>query len=188
MKIIKTSSVILLAKTETEGKFLFGAYKDDGEATGFLSLPEDHGVFLKLLIGQQTIMGANTLKATPTDFPDAGRICVTHHPEKVKPPAIAVNSIQSAVELAKSRAENSGEDKVFVIGGAKLIKEFLDANLLDEIEMTLVYGHRKNVPNPVFLDFNFDRWEILKDSGILVSAASDPGNLKYRFLSLKFKG
>lgn len=185
MNSIKTSAVILLSETETEGKYLFGAYNEEGVAVSFLSLPEDHGVFVKLLIGQQTIMGANTLKATPENFPDGGRICVTHHPENVKPPAMAVKNIEEAVQLAKERAKRAGEESVYVIGGASLIGQCLEESILDEIELTLVYGHKKEVQHPVYLDFDFKKWEILKDSGLLTSEVSEPKGLEYRFLTLK---
>lgn len=185
MKNIITSAVVLLAETETMGKYLFGAYNDKGEAISFLSLPEDHGVFIKLLIGQQTIMGANTLKATPDIFPDGGRICVTHHPENVKLPAIAAKNIEEAIELAKERAEKRGENKVYVIGGANLMKQCLEENLLEEIELTLTFGHKKDVQNPVYLDFNLENWKIIKDSGLLTSEVSEPKKLNYRFLTLR---
>lgn len=185
MKNIKTSAVILLSKTETEGKYLFGAYNDKGDAVGFLSLPEDHGVFIKLLIGQQTIMGANTLKATPDDFPDGGRVCVTHHPGNVKAPALAAASIGEAIHLAKERAQKAGKEKVYVIGGANLIRQCLEENVLDEMELTLVYDHKEDVRHPVYLEFDFKNWEIIGDSGMLTSAVSEPKGLEYRFLTLR---
>src|SRR5690625_5249667 len=112
---MKTSSIILLAKTEKAQQYIFGAYKDNGEATGFVKLPEDHKMFLETLRNQQTIMGVKTLEATPKDFPDAGRICVSHHPDKVRPDAIGVNSISKGMDIASKRAVKAGKSKVFVI-------------------------------------------------------------------------
>lgn len=184
---IKTSSMILLAKTEIADKYLFGAYKNNGEATGFIKLPEDHKRFISKLTGIQTIMGANTLKATPADFPDGGRICITHHPDQIEKGAIPAPNIRSGIETAKKRAEIHHQKVVYVIGGASIIRQCIDLNLLDEIELTLTYGHQKDVPNPVYLDFHLDDWKITEDSGLLISKNSKPKNLKYRFLTLNRK-
>lgn len=185
MKNIITSAIILLAQTNEKNKYLFGSYKDNGEATSFLKLPEDHKRFVDILRNQQTIMGASTLKATPEDFPDSGRFCVTHHPEAVHKNAVAVNSIQKGIELAKEKAKKEGNQCVFVIGGASIIKQCLEQNLLDKIELTLTYAHQKNVENPVYLEFDFTKWEILKDSGKMISKTSNPKKLNYRFLTIK---
>lgn len=181
---IKTSSIILLAKTEKENCYIFGAYKDNGEATSFLNLPEDHKMFVDTLTNQQTIMGYKTLKATPTDFPDAGRICITHHPNKIDNNAIPASSISEAIDIAKKRAQKTEKDTVFVIGGASIIKQCLEQDLLDEVRLTLTQDYNKPVSNPVYLEFNIDDWNIKKDSGILTSKNAKPNNLKYQYLTL----
>lgn len=184
MKTIKTSSVILLAETGIPGKYVFGAYEDNGTAAGFLSLPEDHRRFVSILTGMQTVMGFKTLEATPADFPDAGRICITHHPGKVKAPAIAAGSVKEGIGMAKQRAAKAGQDVIYVIGGAEILTQCLQQELLDEIRLTLTEGYLKSAPNLVCLDFNSDAWEVLEDSGLLVSEGSDPPRLKYRYLRL----
>lgn len=181
---IQTSAVILLAETEIPGRYLFGAYKDNGKATGFVDLPEDHKRFVEILTDQQTIMGRKTLEATPKDFPDAGRIVVTHHPKKIKSPGLGVESLESAIELAKKRALKEGKKEVFVVGGARIMQECIENNLLDKIQLTLTYSHQENIPNPVYLSFELDNWKIEEDSGILTSENSKPKNLKYRYLVL----
>lgn len=184
MENIKVSAVILLAKTQNKNKYVFGAYKNK-EATGFVSLPEDHDRFVKILTGVQTIMGFNTLKATPKDFPDAGRICITHHPEKVESPALAVNSIEEGITMAKKRAQAADQNRVYVIGGASIIQQCLEKKLLDEIELTLVYDYyQEEDTDLVFLEFDLSKWTIKTDSGILISADSKPKNLAYTYYTL----
>lgn len=187
MTEIITSCVILLAKTNQPNNYVFGAYKNSGEATGFVDLPEDHKRFVEILRNHQTIMGASTLKATPDDFPDGGRYCVTHHPENVGHKAKAVDSIERGIALAKVQAAKIGQKRVFVVGGASIIEQCLEKNLLDEIELTLTHDHQKQIPNPVYLQFDLASWEIVEDSGILVSKDSDPKDLKFQYLLLKPK-
>lgn len=181
---ITTSSIILLAKTKQANKYIFGAYTDDGKATSFLKLPEDRKMFEETLVNRQTVMGRNTFNATPTDFPDAGRICITHHPEKVGDKGIPAATIKEGIAIAKKRAQKAGQNIIYVIGGANIIKQCLEENLLDEIKLTLTYDHRPNVENPVYLDFNLDNWNIAEDSGIMISKNSEPKDLKYRYLRI----
>lgn len=178
------SSVILLAQTEKHNKYIFGAYKDNGEATDFLQLPEDHKLFIDTIRGKQVVMGKETLMATPDNFPDGGRFCVTHHPETVGRKAIAVDSIPKAIEMAKMAANKQEQDRIYVIGGASIIGQCFENNLLDEMRLTLTYGHKENVLNPVFLNFDIEKWRIIEDSGILIAENSFPDHLRYRFLTL----
>src|SRR5699024_3201335 len=126
---MKTSAIILLAKTGDPQRYLFGAYDDERKATGFLDLPEDHQMFTETLVNRQTIMGRKTLKATPKDFPDAGRICVTHQPETVREDAIGTDSIPKAIEIAHRRAARAKQDMVYVIGGASILRQCIEQGL-----------------------------------------------------------
>lgn len=184
---IKTSSVILLAKTERLHQYIFGSYKDNGEATHFLKLPEDHKMFVETLTNQQTVMGHRTLQATPEDFPDAGRICVTHYPDDIGKGAIPAESLSKGIEIAKKRALKAGKKIIYVIGGASIMQQCLDQNLLDEICLTLAHDHQKPVSHPVYLDFAIENWSIKKDSGILISKDSEPADLRYQYLILEKK-
>lgn len=184
MENIIISSIILLAKTAIPNRYIFGAYKDNGDATSFLNLPEDHDMFVNTLIAQQTIMGRETLEATPLDFPDNGRICVTHHPETLRKDAIAARSITEAITIAKQRAMERGQEKVFVIGGASIMKQCIDQNILDEVLLTLTESHNENVPHPVYLDFNLSDWLLVKDSGVMIGQNSQPENLKFHYYTL----
>lgn len=184
MELIKVSAVILLAKTKEENQYVFGAYQNK-KATSFVDLPEDHDRFVQILTGEQTLMGFHTLEATPQDFPDAGRICVTHHPEKVGKNAIAVDSIKEGIEIAKKRAKKADKNQVYIVGGASIIKQCLEKNLLDEIELTLVYDYYQSANTHfVFLHFDLTKWTILKDSGIQIANDSKPHKLKFRYCTL----
>lgn len=184
MNEVIVSSVILLAKTETPGCYLFGAYDNQGKATSFLQLPEDHSFFVETLRGQQTIMGRATLEATPLDFPDDGRICVTHHPETLRADAIPASSIEEGIRYARLRAKERNQEKVFVIGGADVMRQCLEKQLLDEVLLTLTETHIEKVPNPVYLNFSLSDWKIIKDSGLLIGQDSNPVNLKFHYYTL----
>lgn len=181
---IKTKAIILLAESDKPNQYIFGAYKNNGEATSFVKLPEDHQRFVDLLTHRQTIMGHKTFQATPKNFPDAGRIVITHYPEKIDAPGIGVKNIQEAIDLAKKRAKKEDQNEIFIVGGASIIQQFIEENLLDEILLTLTYAHQENITNPVYLSFDLTNWEIKNDSGMLTSEKSDPRNLKYRYLDL----
>lgn len=185
MKTIQVSSIILLARTETPHHYIFGAYKNNGEATSFVDLPEDHRMFVETLTDEQTVMGFKTLQATPQDFPDAGKICVTHHPKRVPAYAIAAKSIKEGIQIAKERATKVGKEKIYIIGGASIIKQCLQEGLLDEIKLTLVYDHLKKVDQFVYLNFTINKWNIDSDSGILIAKHSKPDKLHYRYYTLK---
>lgn len=182
---IQTSSVILLAQTPISNRYLFGAYKNNGEATRFLSLPEDHERFVRILTGEQTLMGRKTWEATPADFPDAGRVCITHHPENIKKGTLVVENITQGITLAKERALKTEKSSIFIVGGASIIQQCLAQDLLDEIHLTLAYDHQKQVSNPVYLDFKQENWNLKEDSGLLLSKRSSPKNIRYRYLLLQ---
>lgn len=181
---IKIKAIILLAESGLLNQYIFGAYKDNGEATSFVKLPEDHQRFVEILTGQQTIMGRKTFDATPDDFPDAGRIVITHQPEEINSPGIGVKNLETALDLATKRAKKNGQKEIWIVGGASIIQQCIEENLLDEIKLTLTYAHIENVSNPVYLSFDLDNWEIKSDSGILIAENSEPKNLKYRYLDL----
>lgn len=185
---IITSAIILLAKTETPHKYLFGAYTDDGEATSFLDLPEDRERFVKTLTDKQTVMGRKTLEATPLDFPDGGRICISRHPDKIRTDAFAAKSISQGIAIAKERATQDGQNSIYIIGGADIIKQCLNQHLLDEIKLTIAYGHQDDISNPIYIYFDLEDWEVQESSGVLTSAESKPEKLEYEFLTLKAKG
>lgn len=185
MKNILTSSIILLSKSPDSQRFVFGAYDKEGNATRFVKLPEDHKMFVDTLVGEQTVMGIKTLNATPIDFPDDGRICITHHPEKVDKNAIPAQSIEEGIQIAKQRARDRNKSKIFVIGGASIIKQCIDKQLLDEVLLTVTDDYFSEADRLVYLDFSIADWLIEEDSGILVSSKSKPSNLHYRFYTLK---
>lgn len=184
MPPILTSSIILLATTSENNRYIFGAYDNLGNATAFAKLPEDHKMFVETLRGQQTVMGVKTLLATPLDFPDGGRICITNHPEKVRNDAIPATSIEEGIAIAKERARKKNQKKIFVIGGASIIAQSLEKGILDEIILTVIYDHFHPVENPVFLNFEMDKWKIIEDSGVLISENSEPESLGYRYYRL----
>lgn len=185
MNQIITSSVILIAQTEISNRYVFGAYNSNNEAVAFIKLPEDHQFFVNELTGEQTVIGFNTLMATPDDFPDDGRICITHHPKKIGENAIPATSIEEGIEIAKKRAVGRNKDRIYVIGGSSIIQQCLEKNLLDEIKLTVVKNYFDEAEYFVYLDFDLNQWKIKEDSGWLVSTDSKPENLEYRFYTLK---
>lgn len=187
MKAILTSSIILLAETTDPHRYVFGAYDNQGKATGFVKLPEDHKMFIDTLVGEQTVMGAKTLDATPETFPDAGRICITHHPEKIRKKGIPAQSIEEGIQIAKQRAKEKNKNKIYVIGGAHIIAQCLEKNILDEIILTIVSDYYEEADRLVYLDFDIEKWDIIQDSGELISSESKPEKLKYRFYTLRKK-
>lgn len=87
--------------------------------------------FKEMTIGHSVIMGRNTWESIPAKhrpLVDRQNIVLTSRPITDAFPAY---SVPDAIGLAES-------DTIFVIGGAKVYKSFLDMDLIDEIVATEV--------------------------------------------------
>lgn len=123
----------------------------------------------------------------PKPFPMLAESALPTIPKKVQKEGIPAQSIEEGIQIAKQRAKERNKNKIYVIGSANIIAQCLDKNLLDEIILTVVSNYYEEADRLVYLDFDIEKWEIIQDSGELISSGSKPKNLKYRFYTLHKK-
>lgn len=107
-------------------------------------LPEDLKHFKQLTTGHVVVMGRKTWESLPAKFrPLPGRlnVVVSRTPASIDAPpeVLRAASPEEALRLACEAA--SGEQKVWVIGGAELYAATLP--LCDEVHLTVVAGHHE---------------------------------------------
>lgn len=107
-------------------------------------LPEDLQHFKQLTSGHIVIMGRKTWQSLPAKsrpLPGRLNIVVSRAPAAIEAPAqvVRASSPEEAVRLAYAAA--SGEQKVWIIGGAELYAATLP--LCDEVQLTVVNGRHE---------------------------------------------
>lgn len=94
------------------------------------------------------IMGSNTFKSLPRVLPNREHIVLSNTLLGDEDKSV-FTSIKEVVQYI----DDSGYTEVFVIGGANVIKQFVELNLLDELIITHVDA---NVTGDVILDLDED--------------------------------
>ena len=142
-----------------------------------VSIPADMRFFKETTTGKVVIMGKNTLESFPGGKALANRtnIVVALEKDYKVPNATVVNSIEAALEEAK---KYDTED-VYVIGGARIYKQFLPyVDVAHVTKIDYAYEADTYFPN---LDED-DDWEITADSD-----EQTYYDLEYRFLKYERK-
>jgi len=102
-------------------------------------LPDDMKFFMQTTNGHHVIMGRKNYESLPDKFkplPNRTNIVVTHQKNYGAPGCTIVHQLNDGISLAK----NSGEEELFVIGGAEIYKLALpmtDVLYLTEIDVEL---------------------------------------------------
>jgi len=102
-------------------------------------LPDDMKYFMQTTKGHHCIMGRKNYDSIPEKFrplPNRTNIVVTRQKDFHAPGCLVVNSIEQALEIARS----NGEQEVFIIGGADIYKlgfSFANKLYLTEIQNTI---------------------------------------------------
>lgn len=117
-------------------------------------LPDDMKYFMQTTKGHHCIMGRKNYDSIPEKFrplPNRTNIVVTRQKGFHAPGCIVVNSIEHALEIARS----NGETETFIIGGADIYKlgfTFADKLYLTEIQSTISGDTR-------FPEFKKEEWK-----------------------------
>lgn len=97
-------------------------------------LPADLQRFKKVTSGHHIIMGRNTYESIGKPLPNRTSVIITRNKAYSVPGCLVVHSLQEALEVAKA------DSQVFIIGGAQIYKEAMATNLVDQLDITRVYG------------------------------------------------
>ena len=97
-------------------------------------LPDDFSWFVQHTRGKPVIMGRKTMQSLGKPLKNRLNIVITRNPEYVIEGFYAVDSLEKALEYAKSQYD----DEIFVIGGGEIYKQSL--TLLDKLYITEVDG------------------------------------------------
>lgn len=97
-------------------------------------LPDDFSWFVQHTRGKPVIMGRKTMQSLGKPLKNRLNIVITRNPECVMEGFYAVDSLEKALEYAKSQYD----DEIFIIGGGEIYKQSL--TLLDKLYITEVDG------------------------------------------------
>ncbi|MGX1025001.1 dihydrofolate reductase [Psychroflexus sp. MBR-150] len=113
-------------------------------------LPDDFKRFKALTSQHFIIMGRKTFESFPKPLPHRTHIVITRQDNYPIKDCIVVKSIDEAIKIAKK------QDKVFVIGGGEIYKQFMP--YVDEIELTRVRGQFD--ADTYFPEINLNTWTL----------------------------
>lgn len=102
------------------------------------SFPKDTKFFKDTTLGRHVIMGRKNFESIPHKFrplPMRENIIITRQDNYEAENCIIVNTIESALKIAKK----NGENEAFIIGGGEIYKMALDKNLIDKIYLTRIH-------------------------------------------------
>ena len=138
-------------------------------------------------LGNVVIMGRSTFESLPNGKPlkDRINIVITSNHEfcidDTFDNVFIVHSINDAVELCNAMFEDK---EIFVIGGASIYKQFLDANLIDEMRLTIVNDDADG--DVFFPEYDENEWYTYYKSMAQVSSYENVDKSFY-FIVLKKK-
>jgi len=99
-------------------------------------LPADMKFFKEKTTGHCIITGRKNYESIPEKFrplPNRTNIVITRQSDYAAPGAIVVNSVEAALEKAKA----TGDEEIFIIGGAEIFKQSL--SYADKIYLTVIH-------------------------------------------------
>ncbi|MEQ8471103.1 MAG: dihydrofolate reductase [Marinoscillum sp.] len=116
-------------------------------------LPDDFQYFKRTTQGHYVLMGRKNFESLPPKFkplPHRPNVVITRNRAYVAEGAEVVNSLEEAIELAKS----NNEEEVFIIGGGEIYK--LGLAYADQIYLTEINGDFEG--DTIFPEFNKSEW------------------------------
>lgn len=125
--------------------------------------------FKNLTLGHTVVMGENTWNSLPKKpLPNRKNLVLSHQTDKVLEGAIVFNNIDDLIDSVEH------EEKVFIIGGAMIYKQFID--IVDTIFITRV--DKEFDADTFFPEMPDDIWNLTSGNNWL---HDDESNLDYSF-------
>lgn len=141
-------------------------------------ISDDIKHFKKLTSNNIVVMGRKTYESLPIKpLPNRVNIVVTSDANFKADGCIILSSVKEVISFYKTL----NTDKIlYVIGGGQLYKSFLDEDLIDTMEITMVVDDFEgNIKFPNVLNDN-EKWEIINKSDDMIDSKS---GLHYVFLT-----
>ena len=141
-------------------------------------LPKDMQFFKKITIGHHVIMGRKNFESIPHKYrplPNRTNIIITRQSEYKAEECIVVNSVETALEIAK----NNGDIEPFIIGGGQIYRIAIEKNLVDKIYLTKIHHSFKG--DTFFPELSSDWRETNKTE----NKADDKHKYNYDFITLE---
>lgn len=120
-------------------------------------LPADMKFFKEKTVGHCVITGRKNYESIPEKYrplPNRTNIVITRQKKYIAPGAIVVDSLEKAID----RALQTGDDEVFIIGGAEIYKQSI--NLVDKLYITKI--RHKFEGDAFFPEINLENWKEIK--------------------------
>ena len=141
-------------------------------------LPKDMQFFKKITIGHHVIMGRKNFESIPHKYrplPNRTNIIITRQSEYKAEGCIVVNSVETALEIAK----NNGDIEPFIIGGGQIYRIAIEKNLVDKIYLTKIHHSFKG--DTFFPELSSD-W---KETNKTENKADEKHKYNYDFITLE---
>ena len=141
-------------------------------------LPKDMQFFKEITIGHHVIMGRKNFESIPHKYrplPNRTNIIITRQSEYKAEGCIVVNSVETALEIAK----NNGDIEPFIIGGGQIYRIAIEKNLVDKIYLTKIHHSFKG--DTFFPELSSD-W---RETNKIENKADDKHKYNYDFITLE---
>ena len=141
-------------------------------------LPKDMRFFKETTMGHHVIMGRKNFESIAHKYrplTDRTNIVITRQAEYKAEGCIVVDSVETALEIAK----NNGENEPFIIGGGQIYRIALEENLVDKIYLTKV--HHSFEGDTFFPELSSD-W---KETNKTENKADEKHKYNYDFITYK---
>ena len=141
-------------------------------------LPKDMQFFKEITIGHHVIMGRKNFESIPHKYrplPSRTNIIITRQSEYKAEECIVVNSVETALKIAK----NNGDIEPFIIGGGQIYRIAIEKNLVDKIYLTKIHHSFKG--DTFFPELSSDWRETNKTE----NKADDKHKYNYDFITLE---
>ncbi len=137
-------------------------------------IPADLKRFKKVTIGHTIIMGRKTFESIGRPLPNRKSVIISRNTSYQKNGCEIVHSVEEAIRWVKDR------QKVFIIGGAQIYREFMKKKIVDVLDITQV--HENFEADVFFPSIDSKEWRLTSKKTVL----SDQKNVPhYSFLSYR---
>jgi dihydrofolate reductase len=134
-------------------------------------LPADLRHFKRTTMGHHLIIGRRTWEEVGKPLPGRSMVVVTRSRHFASEDVQVARSIEQALELS------SGDDEVFIGGGAQVYRMALDRDLVDRIYLTRIHAEFEG--DTYFLQIDFEKWTLVSEEH---HEADEKNEFPYSFL------